>query len=383
MKTKVLLFALLSGFIFSASAQEYKPQIGFSTENGSKTNFKKNKAGDNWFITLGGGASIFIGDQNKEADFVNRLNILPQVSFGKWYNPYLGGRIQLQGGSPHGFVGDNAEVMQHKKFFNAHADLLWDITNFWAPYNEAKVFRFIPFVGLGYAVNSGKVSGGVDYRRSESPSINFGAIAAFRLSKRIDLNLEAQGALLGEHFNRIDMGHEEDGFAAVTLGLNFKLGKTDFEVLQPMDYDLLNDLNSKINALRSENEELGKRPESCPECPPAAAAIVENNYIENVVYFRLNSAKIDKNQEINIFNTSEFVKKNSTPIKVVGYADKKTGTSDYNLKLSERRARAVAKELIEKYGISSNQITIEWKGSDVQPYAENNWNRVVVMSANE
>ena len=47
-----------------------------------------------------------------------------------------------------------------------------------------------------------------------------------------------------------------------------------------------------------------------------------------------------------------------------------------------KRARAVAKELIDKYGISSSQITIEWKGSDVQPYNENNWNRVVIMSAN-
>lgn len=49
---------------------------------------------------------------------------------------------------------------------------------------------------------------------------------------------------------------------------------------------------------------------------------------------------------------------------------------------SEKRARAVAKELIDKYGISSSQITIEWKVLTVQPYNENNWNRVVIMSAN-
>ena len=75
------------------------------------------------------------------------------------------------------------------------------------------------------------------------------------------------------------------------------------------------------------------------------------------------------------------MKKNNAPIKVIGYADKKTGTSKYNFGLSEKRARAVAKELIEKYGVSSDQITIEWRGSDEQPYAENNWNRVVIMSA--
>ena len=80
MKTKVLLLALLSGFVFSVSAQEFKPQVGFSNEAGYKTNFKKNKAGDNWFISIAGGASVLFGDQNSEADFKNRLNFAPQFS---------------------------------------------------------------------------------------------------------------------------------------------------------------------------------------------------------------------------------------------------------------------------------------------------------------
>ena len=98
MKTKVLLLALLSGFVFSVSAQEFKPQVGFSTEKGYKTNFKKNKAGDNWFISVAGGASMLLGDQNNKADFGNRLNFAPQFSFGKWFNPYLAFRTQLNGG---------------------------------------------------------------------------------------------------------------------------------------------------------------------------------------------------------------------------------------------------------------------------------------------
>jgi outer membrane protein OmpA-like peptidoglycan-associated protein len=102
-----------------------------------------------------------------------------------------------------------------------------------------------------------------------------------------------------------------------------------------------------------------------------------------VVYFRLNSAVIDKNQEINIFNTAEFAKKNGSPIKLTGYADRKTGNPDYNKGISERRARVVAKRLIDKYGISSNNISIEWKGDEIQPYSENAWNRVVIMNTNE
>ena len=370
MKTKVLILALLSGFFFSATAQEFKPQVGFSNEAGYKTNFKKNKAKDNWFISIAGGASVLLGDQNGEADFKNRLNFAPQISFGKWFNPYLGFRAQLNGGIIHGFENTGATVMQHNKYAAAHVDLLWDVTNFWGPYRESRVFRLIPWVGFGYAQRF-KTTESVERPRTESPTLNAGILTAFRLSKRVDLNVELQGSLLNEQFNRVSMFHLTDGIAQLTAGLTFKLGKTDFEVMEPMDYDLLNDLNSQINALRAANDELSKRPESCPECKEVVTQVV-NNYVDNVVYFRLNSSKIDKNQQINIYNTAEFMKANNAPIKVIGYADKKTGTSDYNKSLSEKRARAVAKELIDKYGISSDQITIEWKGSDEQPYDENN-----------
>ena len=379
MKTKVLILALLSGFFFSATAQEFKPQVGFSNEAGYKTNFKKNKAKDNWFISIAGGASVLLGDQNGEADFKNRLNFAPQISFGKWFNPYLGFRAQLNGGIIHGFENTGATVMQHNKYAAAHVDLLWDVTNFWGPYRDSRVFRLIPWVGFGYAQRF-KTTESVERPRAESPTLNAGILTAFRLSKRVDLNVELQGSLLNEQFNRVSMFHLTDGIAQLTAGLTFKLGKTDFEVMEPMDYDLLNDLNSQINALRVANDELSKRPESCPECKEVVTQVV-NNYVDNVVYFRLNSSKIDKNQQINIYNTAEFMKANNAPIKVIGYADKKTGTSDYNRSLSEKRAKAVAKELIEKYGISSDQITIEWKGSDEQPYGENNWNRVVIMRA--
>lgn len=377
MKTKALLLALLSGFVFSVAAQEFQPQVGFSTEKGYKTNFKKNKGRDNWFISIAGGTSVLLGDDNNKADFKNRLNFAPQFSFGKWFNPYLGMRFQFNGGVLHGFVGDNG-FMQHNKYVAGHVDLLWDVTNFWGVYNEKRVFRFIPWIGVGYAQRF-KNQG---FARTESPSLNAGILTAFRLSKRVDFNIEIQGSLLNEQFNRVSKNHLTDGIAQLSGGFTFKLGKTDFEVLQPMDYNLLNDLNGQINALRAENAELSKRPVSCPECEEVVETIV-NNYADNVVYFRLNSSKIDKNQQINIYNTAQFIKDNSTPIKVVGYADKDTGTSTYNMALSEKRARAVAKELMDKYGIPSNMITIEWRGSDVQPYNENNWNRVVIMSAND
>ena len=82
--------------------------------------------------------------------------------------------------------------MQHNKYIAAHVDLLWDVTNFWGKYDEAKGFRLIPWVGMGYA-NRFKHESVI---RSESPTLNAGLLTAIRLSNRVDLNFEAQGSLL-------------------------------------------------------------------------------------------------------------------------------------------------------------------------------------------
>ncbi|MDD4637454.1 MAG: OmpA family protein, partial [Bacteroidales bacterium] len=117
---------------------------------------------------------------------------------------------------------------------------------------------------------------------------------------------------------------------------------------------------------------------------PKPAQTVQNvtNYIPNVVYFKINSAVIRPDQQISIRNVADFLKAESdVQVKVIGYADKKTGNPTYNNKLSEKRAKAVAKVLTDKYGISSSRISMEWKGDTVQPYDVNEWNRVVIFEA--
>lgn len=382
MKTKVLLFALLSGFVFSVAAQEYQPQVGFSTETGAKTNFKKNRTRDNWFISIAGGVSTLFADETTKADFKDRLNFAPQFSFGKWLSPYAGFRTQVIGGNIHGYRGPEKGRLQllHNKYVGFHMDMLWDVSNYWAPYSEDRVFHLIPWIGIGYA-HRFKNQG---FKASDVPTMNAGILTAFRLAKRVDFNIEIQGLLAPDYFNRIETGAEWEGIVQLSAGFTFRLGRTDFEVIQPMDEGLINNLNNQINTLRAQNQELSKRPVSCPECPEIVESTeVITNILDNIVLFRINSAEIDGNQQVNIYNTAQFVKDTNTPIVVVGYADKDTGTAEYNMQLSERRAKAVAKELMERYNIPSNMITVQWKGSDVQPYEQNNWNRVVIMQAGD
>ncbi len=403
MKLKISLVSLLLTFVAVTFAQEAKT---YSETAGYKTAFKHNSAGSNWFIQLGAGGQMLINDEKVEPTLsLDGVTLMPEFSIGKWFNPYLGFRLKGQGGSVHS-IYDNAALdgtantfdgMLKNKYINGHVDLLWNVSNYWGKYNSKRVFNFIPYVGLGYYYRD--KSDQVLYSLTDATyplpgihtsengmdglSLNAGLMFQFRLSNHVAFHVDLAGMLVDDYFDRVTGMGRYDAVASASAGFTFNLGKTYFEVVEPMDYGLINDLNGKINALRSENEMLSKRPVSCPECPKVApvTAPAEVNYVPNVVYFRLNSAVVDANQKISIYNTAQFMKNSGEKIKVVGYADKKTGTSAYNLKLSEQRAKAVAKELTSKYGISSDKIVVEWKGANEQPYPENNWNRVVIMSA--
>ena len=146
-----------------------------------------------------------------------------------------------------------------------------------------------------------------------------------------------------------------------------------------MDYALINDLNSQISSLRAENAELSKRPVSCPECPELTAQTTTKEVMsDKTILFKFDSSRIDKNQMITLYNVSEYVKANNTPILVIGYTDT-TGDANYNLGLSERRAKAVANALINDFGVSADMITTQWEGATDKLFDTKSWNRVVII----
>ncbi len=377
--------SLLLVFVFAAltiSAQE----SGTSSEAGRKTTFKKNGFWDNWFIGVGAGANVYFGDYDKDADFFSRPTVAPILQFGTWHNPYLGFRAKLTGGSLHHF-GPDATVMAHQKYVGGELNVLWNVSNYLGRYNENRFYSFIPYAGVGayygwdYKVNDQKVA--ADNR---TWGVNAGIINNFRLSNKLSLAIELSGSIVKEQFDRKTGGDwDYDAIGTASASLVYKLGKVGFSEAVLLDQGLIDDLNGQINKLRQENAKLAKRPESCPTCPEAKTIVKEvavGSFKSNVVVFRLGSANIDKNQDISIYNTAQYLKDNpNAKVTVTGYADKKTGTASINDRLSEKRAKNVANALINKYNISSDRVAVEWKGDTVQPFAENAWNRVAIVVA--
>ncbi|MBQ9073004.1 MAG: OmpA family protein, partial [Muribaculaceae bacterium] len=147
-------------------------------------------------------------------------------------------------------------------------------------------------------------------------------------------------------------------------------------------------LNNQVNDLRGALANCNNRlaaaeaqlpcPEvKCPECPEAQPASLMSN-----VQFTLNSAQVRNSQMINVYSVAKWMNENpNAKVVVKGYADKNTGSSSYNMSLSEKRAQNVYKLLVDKYGIAADRLTVVAEGSDSQVYDENNWNRVVVFVA--
>jgi outer membrane protein OmpA-like peptidoglycan-associated protein len=342
---------------------------------------------DNWFIGAGAKGNVYINGHTADAELMSTPTLGGELYFGKWFTPVFGGRLTLEGGALHPFYTDDV-IMGHQEYASGHLDLLFNATNFFCSYNPTRFYNFIPYLGIGYS--HGFLD---DWKKWENNSITFagGILNTFRLSEKIGLYLDIRGLAVDDQFDgRVSGDFNWDGIASASLGLTYKFGSsgtaaTRFEEVAACDQSLIDDLNDQINRLRAENAKLAKRPESCPDavpCPPAPVAKAGDVVVPNVVFFRLNSANIDSNQQISIYNTAEYLKANpNAKVKVVGYADKQTGTADYNLKLSEKRAKNVAKALIEKYNIASDRVAVEWKGSSEQPYKENAWNRVAIFFA--
>ncbi len=99
-----------------------------------------------------------------------------------------------------------------------------------------------------------------------------------------------------------------------------------------------------------------KKPE--PKPAPPEPEPVARNYL---VFFDWDRSDITDEAMAILRTAAENARKgNISRIQATGHADT-SGTRAYNIKLSERRARAVQNAL-NQLGITSNQIAIDWKG---------------------
>lgn len=399
MKKNILLTAALSCAClvpaFNANAQDrtvvVEEDAVVASEVSCKTHYYVDKK-NNWFIQFGAGiATPFVEGVDFKGERSRDLAVNYNFGFGKWFSPYMGWRLVFNGGPLHW----EDHGMNKAKYVGANVDFMWDMFNSLGGVNSRRVFSIVPFVGLGgtYLFDqkpAGDIIGrdGNHKNSSWTLPVSGGLQFRFRLCKYADFFAEARASFYGDNFNNIAYGRPVDINVTANAGFTITFGGRDYQSYNPCDYlGYINNLNGQVNDLRGALATTAAALAAaeaqlpCPEVVEAETVVVEAAPLMATVRFSLNSSKITDNEMVNVYNISEWMKANPEQnVAIVGYADKDTGTSAYNMGLSKRRAQAVYDTLVNKYGINPDRLSIQAEGSDVQPYDINNWNRIVIFN---
>lgn len=344
---------------------------------------------DNWFIQGQVGASYSFSENQTKVDFGKRISPHVAVSVGKHFSPVAGARVQVGGWEAKGYKFEGNDYKDYKfNYIQTNLDGMLNFSNLFTKYTGDKAFNLYGIAGIGYVHNFGDSEKGVETQNSIVPRVGFQA--DFRLNNDLSVNLEAVGTLMSDKFNGIVGGRKYDATANVLLGLTYRFNNGGFKLVDVADPALVASLNDQVNKQRaligSKDSEISRLKAELAQQPEVVEVVKEIEQdteilMNAVVVFRIGSAKLEQNQEINIYNAAKYLKENpDLKVLLTGYADKATGTPAINQRLSDQRAKAVADILINKYGIAANRISQKGDGSNEQPFEKNDWNRVVTFT---
>ena len=374
-KSKVLLAAALMGMSTAAMAQ--------ATYTDSEENvytFQKH-----WFLDLQGGAQYTLG----EAKFGDLISPNVQLGLGYQFNPVFGMRLQVNGWQSKGGwaayrdkIGDEPFSADYKfKYVAPGLDFMFNLSNLFCGWNPNRVFNVTAFVGGGANIAWGNEEAneiGAHIKDLDKYNLLYlwdgtkvrpfgraGLDLEFKVSKSVSIMLEGNANITTDKYNSKNADNPDWYFNALA-GLRINLGKSHTKTAPVKE----------VPAPRPVEEYVKPEPKPAP---------VEEKKVEEIrrdVFFVINSNKIRESEDAKIKEVVDYL--NQYPeakVVVTGYADAGTGNDRINDAISAKRAAAVVKVLKEKYGIEESRITEDSKGARVQPFSENDKNRVTIMVA--
>lgn len=401
MKTRLfLVMAACGGSLIAANQVSAQDAVVVEEEQvvvadvPCKTHYYTDRT-DNWFLQLGAGINSPFLENRTGAGRKHQLTPAYNLGFGKWFSPYLGFRLDFQ----YSQMKWKNDGQNKAKYVNANFDFMWDMCNSLGGVNAERPVSVIPFAGIGGTYAFDFKSNSIDIKRNNGElkrnswtlPVSAGIQVRFRLCRYVDFFLEGRAQFYGDNFNLEAYGEPVDVNITALGGFNINFGGRDYKAYNPCnDLAYVASLNDQVNALRGDLAATAAAlavAESQLPCPEQqvveATEVVEVPDMLATVRFKINSSKITSEEMVNVFNLAEYLKANpAVNVVIQGYADKDTGTAEYNQKLSQARAQAVYDALTKTYGVKGDRLSIDAEGSAVQPYSTNDWNRIVIFAPN-
>ena len=358
-------------------------QATYTDKDGNEYQFKKHA-----FLDIQGGAQYTLG----EAKFGDLISPNVQLGLGYQFSPVFGMRLQANGwqskGGWSGFRANPGETPYNAtykfKYMASGVDFMFNLSNLFCGWNPNRVLNVTAFLGGGANIawdNDEVNEMAANMKNTSAYNLEYlwdgtkvrpygraGLELAFKVSKSVSLMLEGNANITSDKYNSKKAGNPDWYFNALA-GLRINLGKSYTKKAKPVE--------EPAPAPAPKQEYVAPKPE--PKPAPVEKKVEE---IRRDIFFTINSYKIAPAEEAKIREVVDFLGKNSeAKVVVTGYADKGTGNDCINDRIAAKRAAAVVWMLEKRYGIPAERITEDSKGARVQPFAENNMNRVSIMIA--
>ena len=320
------------------------------------------------FFGLNGGAQVSF----THYDFSKLITPSYGVSFGAYFNPVVGARLHVSGYENKGGIKSLNETYDFNTVTGS-ADLLLNVTNMFRS-DKDRVFNLILLGGVGLAGAWGNddfhalaAKAAENYPmawqdRRLSHNVRLGMQLDFNIAKHFGLNLELAANNRSDRINS-KTTDRNDWAATASLGLIFKFGQKKAEKMAEEPVLVAEEWATRTDTVWYDDITYRDVPEKV-------------TYEDNI-YYKIRLSEPDPASKIQ--KIADFVKAHKNcSVQVTAYADKATGTPELNMQYSKERAEKVVAALV-KAGVSRSVITSEYKGDNVQPFAENDKNRVAIV----
>ena len=320
------------------------------------------------FFGLNGGAQVSF----THYDFSKLITPSYGVSFGAYFNPVIGARLHVSGYENKGGIKSLNETYDFNTVTGS-ADLLLNVTNMFRS-DKDRVFNLILLGGVGLAgawdnddFHALAAKAAENYPmawqdRRLSHNVRLGMQLDFNIAKHFGLNLELAANNRADRINS-KTTDRNDWAATASLGLIFKFGQKKTEKMAEEPVPVAEEWATRTDTVWYDDITYRDVPEKV-------------TYEDNI-YYKIRLSEPDPASKIQ--KIADFVKAHKNcSVQVTAYADKATGTPELNMQYSKERAEKVVAALV-KAGVSRSVITSEYKGDTVQPFAENDKNRVAIV----
>ena len=384
MKIKnILLSGVVAMGCISASAQEADKTV--------------NVFNPHWYVQAQIGGQYTLG----EIGFGKLLSPNAQLGVGYNFNKVVGARLSFntwQSKAGQKVISDGATTTYKWKwnYIAPMVDATFNLTNLFCEYNPNRLVEVGVFGGIGANIAWGNdeakdakeailaTPGSKNlegYDKTAMPLENLwtgsktrfvarvGANVDFRVSDRVKLGVELSANTLSDKYNSKKAGNPDWYFNAL-VGVKVALGETHTTKVIPAPKPVEKIIERIIEK---------PAPAPAPKTETKQEAVDEN--FRRDIFFPIGNSNIAKSQTTKIAEIVTFMKENpDAKITLTGYADKGTGSAAFNDKIAARRAQTVYNTLAAK-GVAKSRMIKKSMGSRVQPFEENDMNRVTICIA--